>query len=116
MRDIVELVKMTLFFLGFVVPIFWGVWIGFCKYVLHFHRGCNNHKCLYRCNKCPRLNSEVLKERIAVLEQKNRDEGYIALLKRQYQMYLDNPELNMENESKMVLRVIKKQKKTRDDT
>lgn len=39
MRDIVEFVKMTLFFLGFVDPIFWGVWIGFCKYVLHFHRG-----------------------------------------------------------------------------
>ena len=101
-----DFVVVTVFFLGLVVPLCWWVWIGFCKYILHFHKDCDNRNCLYRCNKCPHLHSERLQMRIKRLENRETvDKDYIAMLKAQLQIYLQDPDLDRETESKMINRL-----------
>lgn len=96
----------TVVFLGLILPLCGWVWIALCKYVLHFRKGCNNRRCWYRCKKCPYLHSEGLEMRIKVLEHKQvKDPNYIALLRKQLQVYLDNPKLDRETEREMIYRL-----------
>ncbi|MDE7224213.1 MAG: hypothetical protein K2O34_10585 [Acetatifactor sp.] len=98
-------------FFGLIPSTLMWLWIAFCKYILHFRRGCNNRKCWYHCKKCPFLHSEQLKLRIAMLESKYpKDHGYITMLRNQLQMYLDNPDLDRETESETLKRLSKEAK------
>ncbi len=50
--------------------------------------------------------------RIALLEEKYpSDHAYIRMLKKQRQMYLDNPDLDRETESQMIHRLVRKAKR-----
>ncbi len=98
-----DIVAVVMLFFGLVLPLCGWVWIAFCKYVLHFHKDCDNHSCWYRCKKCPYLHSEQLEVRIAMLQEKYpSDHAYIRMLKKQRKMYLDNPDLDKETESQMI--------------
>jgi len=87
-------------YLLLLYPLFSWLWIGFCKYLLH-RKGCNNHKCIFRCNKCPPSPTEQLELRIALLE-KNHPEGhaYIQVLKKQLQMYRDKSDPQQKDKNK----------------
>lgn len=112
MRTLVtDIISVFLFFMGVILPLLGWIWIAFCKYVRHFRKGCNNHRCWYRCRKCPHLHSEQLQMRIALLEQKYPSgNDYIEMLKRQLQVYLDNPALDRETESQMIKRLVREAK------
>lgn len=106
-----DIISTIVFFGGLILPLCGWIWIAFCKYVRHFHRECNNHNCLYRCRKCPPLHSEQLERRIALLEKNYpQDSGYIAMLRGQLKMYLDNPVLDRETEGEMFRRLVKEVK------
>ena len=90
----------------FLLPLCAQLWVGYCKYIRHCHKECNNKKCWYRCKKCPPLHSEQLELRIALLEQKYPgNHSYVEFLKRQLQMYYDNPDLDRETDSEMIARL-----------
>lgn len=91
---------------GGFLPLCAQLWVGYCKYIRHCHKGCNNKKCWYRCKKCPPLHSEQLELRIALLEQKYPGKHrYVEFLKSQLQMYYDNPDLDRETDSEMIARL-----------
>ena len=93
--------------IGLILPLFGGLWVAFCKYVRHYHKGCNNRSCWYRCKKCPHLHSEQLEMRIVLLEKKYpSDHAYIKMLRGQLQMYLDNPAFDRETEGQMIHRLV----------
>lgn len=107
----IDIILTIVCFGGLMLPLCGWIWIALCKYVLHFHRKCNNHNCWFRCRKCPPLHSEQLEKRIALLEQKYpSDHAYIGILKRQLKMYLDNPALDRETEDEMFHRLVREEK------
>lgn len=97
-------------------PLFLGLWIGFCKYLLH-RKGCNNHNCIYRCNRCPLLPTEQLELRIALLE-KNHPEGhaYIQVLKKQLEMYRDESKPQQKDKKETMYSIYKRNAKKDDST
>lgn len=106
-----DIFSMLVIFFGLILSLFGWLWIAYCKYVRHYHKGCNNCSCWYRCKKCPHLHSEQLEMRIALLEKKySSDHAYIKMLRGKLQMYLDNPALDKETESQMIHRIVREAK------
>lgn len=107
MRTVATDIIMVIFLVGGgLLPLCFQLWVGCCKHIRHFHKGCNNTKCWYRCKKCPPLHSEQLEMRIALLEHNYPGEHrYIEFLKHQQQMYSDNPVLDRETDSEMIERL-----------
>ena len=104
----IDIFSLLVIFFGLMLPLFGWLWIAFCKYVRHFHIGCNSCRCWYHCKKCLPLHSEQLEVRIALLEKKySPDSVYIIMLRRQLQMYLDNAVLDRETESEMIHRIVR---------
>ena len=104
MRNLVmNIISVIAIFVGLILPFLGLAWLIFCKHILH----------IYTASQY--LHSQSLKMRIALLEHKyTQNNAYIAMLKRQLHMYLNNPALDRETENEVICRLAKQARKKGD--
>ncbi len=94
-----DIVSVILIVFGLILPYMEWLRLTFCKYILHISV------------EGQYLHSQSLKLRIALLEQNYpQNNYYIIMLRKQLQMYLNNPSLDRETEMQMIRRIIKENK------